>query len=83
MYIPKIVILLYSYAGVLKSTYTMSFLVKQYIAYHSPNICVVGFCAIESSTFSFPTHGLAPRTFTEGEFSQPICGIKVQSLESR
>ena len=61
----------------------MSFLVKQYIAYHSPNIRVVGFCPIESSTFSFPAHGLAPRTFTEGEFSQPICGVKVQPLESR
>ena len=83
MYIPKVVIVHYSYVGVLKSTYTMSLLVKQYIAYHSPNLRVVGFCPIESSTFSFPAHGLAPRTFTEGEFSQAICGVEVLPPESR
>ena len=77
MYIPKVVIIHNSYAGVLKSTYNMSLLVKQYIVYHSSNLRIVGFCPIKSSTFSFPAHRLAPRTFTEGEFSQAICGVEV------
>ena len=50
---------------------------------HSSNFHVVGFCPIELLKFSFPVRGLAPRTFTKGEFSQAISPVEVTALDSK